>query len=112
MVRYEEARVKPPWSSGYLYGVFGRAEWNGIWVPAAAAVPLSGDLGAVAALSEKWPVLQLTPALLMAGGPVFISQPAGAPLQRGGGRFVPPSALFLQWPPPDLTVRRRRAILT
>ena len=70
MVRYEEARVKPPWSSGYLYGVFGRAEWNGIWVPAAAAVPLSGDLGAVAALSEKCTALQLSPEQLMDGGGV------------------------------------------
>lgn len=79
MVRYEVVRVKPPWSSGYLYGVFGRAEWNGIWVPAAAAVPLSGDLGDVAALSEKCTALQLSPEQLMDVASDFISQTAWEP---------------------------------
>lgn len=79
MVLYEVMKVRPPWSSGWLYGVFGREEQGGTWVPVAAAAPLSGDLGAVAALSERCTALQLSPEQLIDVASDFISRTAWEP---------------------------------
>ena len=63
--RYEVIEMRSSFTAHAPYGILGRQEHDGSWVPVAVAAPFSADLEAVRQLAETCTTLQISPGQLI-----------------------------------------------